>query len=368
MWQKLRRFYYENKAIIIKTAIIVVLIILIIQGLNYYAGLEAKEYSNIYINNQFTYGNLINFENSTSNSIYSNEIIQGNNTSGSSNIIGGNSAGNTNIIGGGTSSGDIGGYGASGTNGSGSSSSSQASLTAAEKAINSFMDLCLAGNPDEAYNMLTEECKEVLYSSIDKFKSNYYSKIFGSNKVYDVEQYYANTYKVKVSTDMNTTGAYTSLANTDYITAVYNDGGIKLNVGNYIGRNNINSSGTGNNITVTVNFKDVFVEYERYNVNVKNGYEKTIMLNPNNANRTMYVLDLNGNKNYAYVHEIPNSSLILRSGSTMIYNIKYDTVYSESSNNKEKLIFDNIILDYNVYRQMDDTSNYSDIGRVIVDI
>ena len=88
MWQKLRRFYYENKAIIIKTAIIVVLTILIIQGINYYVGLEAKQYSNISINNQFTYGNLINFENNTSNSIHLNGVTTGNNTGGNANILG----------------------------------------------------------------------------------------------------------------------------------------------------------------------------------------------------------------------------------------------------------------------------------------
>lgn len=369
MWQKLRRFYYDNKSIIIRTAIIVVLVILIIQGLNYYVGLEAGIYNNnVSINNKFTYGNLIDFGSTTNNSVYINGIDSNNNLIGSSNSVGGNNNGNPNTIGGnqGTSYPD-GGNGDE-TQNIGNGNSNNDSLTGNEKAVNSFLDLCITGKTDEAYNMLTDECKSVLYSTIDKFKSNYYSKIFGGNKVYDVEQYYANTYKVKVSSDMNATGAYTSLASTDYITVINTNEGIKLNVGNYIGRNNINSSGTGNDITVTVNFKDVFIDYERYNITVKNGYEKIIMLNPHNLNKTMYVLDLNGNKNYAYIHEISNSTLILRSGSTMSYNIKYDGVYSASNSNKEKLIFDNIILDYNVYRQMKDTSNYSDIGRVVVDI
>lgn len=351
MLQNLRRYYYENKTKILRNVLIIVFFILIIQGANFLvkqtAGIKTN---NINMNNQFTYGNLINFGNTTNSTNTNSSINQ--NTSVPNNNVNGVLGGNVNN-----------------TGNTGSSDGTNISEeNTAETAISSYLDLCIAGDVEKAYNMLTEECKKVMFPTIEKFEKNYHSKIFSSDKVYTIEDYYGSTYKVRVAKNMNHTGSYTTLAATEYITTKYLDGEYKVNINNYIGRENINRTATNNDITVTVNYKDVFMDYERYNITVKNSSGKTIKLNPQNSSETMYVTDHNGNKYISYSHELVESGLIMRNGSTQTLNIKYNSSYSEATNSKNQLVFEKIILDYSDYLKLDDFSNYKNFGAVRVDL
>lgn len=347
MFQNFRRYFYSNKTKIIRNVLVVVFFILIIQGLNYLIKLEAKQNNNISISNQFTYGNLINFGNTSSlnNSMFSNDLYNQNQTI-SNNANDKNYINNENNI----------------INNENTNNNSNST----EIVLNSFFDLCLEGNVEQAYELISEQCKQVLFPTIEKFEKNYRSRIFDNNKFYTIEEYKGSTYKVNISEDMNTTGAYSPLAYTDYITIISNNEDTKLNIGSYVGRYTINKESTDNDITVTVNYKDVFIDYEKYNISVMNNHSKIIMLNSSNNTDTMYLTDFNGTKYYAYTHELVGSSLILRSGSTAKFNIRYDSNYS--TNSKNELVFSNVILDYDTYRKMENKEEYKDIGVIRVKI
>ena len=44
--------------------------------------------------------------------------------------------------------------------------------------IKEFVENCNNQKIEEAYNMLTDECKEVLYPDIETFENNYYNNLF----------------------------------------------------------------------------------------------------------------------------------------------------------------------------------------------
>ena len=104
--------------------------------------------------------------------------------------------------------------------------------------INQFVQLCNEENVSEAYNMLSDECKEEVYPSLDSFSNNYYNAIFkGKKKNITVENWVNNIYKVTFESDALSTGVYTQDGTIqDYITITKNESNeFKLNINNYIG-------------------------------------------------------------------------------------------------------------------------------------
>lgn len=70
-----------------------------------------------------------------------------------------------------------------------------------EELIKEFVKCCNEGDVESAYNMLTDECKEVLYPSLERFKKGYVDRIFYITRLYGLENWYStskyDTYYVK---------------------------------------------------------------------------------------------------------------------------------------------------------------------------
>ena len=52
--------------------------------------------------------------------------------------------------------------------------------------VNKFLECCNNKNVEEAYNLLSDECKEELYPTIEYFKTNYYDIIFNIERQYNL--------------------------------------------------------------------------------------------------------------------------------------------------------------------------------------
>ena len=50
--------------------------------------------------------------------------------------------------------------------------------------LNNFIDYCNNANVNEAYNLLSEDCKKEMYPTTEKFEINYYNKIWKKQKKY----------------------------------------------------------------------------------------------------------------------------------------------------------------------------------------
>lgn len=51
-----------------------------------------------------------------------------------------------------------------------------------ENLINTFVEFCNNNKIQEAYDLLTDECKKKMYPDLESFKKNYYSIIFDQKK------------------------------------------------------------------------------------------------------------------------------------------------------------------------------------------
>src|SRR5699024_7930520 len=88
--------------------------------------------------------------------------------------------------------------------------------------IEQFVQLCNEQNVEEAYNLLSDECKAEVYPSLDSFRNNYLNTVFnGQRKNVEVENWANSIYKVTYENDALSTGVYTQEGTIqDYITVM----------------------------------------------------------------------------------------------------------------------------------------------------
>lgn len=212
--------------------------------------------------------------------------------------------------------------------------------------IGKFMDSCNNGNIEEAYNLLTDECKEQMYNSLENFEQTYYQDVFeGQNKIYTVENWTGSTYKVDISEDILATGkSNNGYVKQDYITVKENNGEYKLNINNYIEHRDINKNTEKEDIIMNVISKNVYMDREEYTIRVTNNKDTAITLDGMSNAKSLYLEDSKGATYSAYTHELTSPMLNIESGETKELTIKFYSRYVST-----KIIDDMVFSDLIVY-------------------
>ena len=293
----LMRFIRQNKKQIIKVALIVAFLILMLQLLNYFAANQTSDYSN-------SKSDIYNISNGT--------------------IISDKSA---------VSGGSI----------------STSEINKVNNKIDEFVKYCNEHNTEEAYNMLSDSCKEELYPDVNDFNSNYYEPLFKEEKRnYSIENWTGNTYIVKFTGDLLATGkAANNSTYQDYITIVEENGQTKLNINKYIGREEINKKSSSDNIEAVVLYREKYMDYEVYKMQITNNTGSTILLDQLTKTDGIYLKDNNDTKHIAYSNEIIKDDLQIYNGHTNTIKIKFDNPYIVGRKIKS-LCFSKIVLNYDV--------------------
>ena len=224
---KLRKFFYDNKNKIIKIGAFIIFLFIILQLLNKLAQIKNKE----------------SIENvAASNTTNANNITQNDNKG----LISNKSAVNGSEV-------------------------SKENLKNATDTIYKFVDYCNKQEIEKAYNLITEECKQQMYPTLDAFKNAYYGDVFkGKQRTCTIENWVGDIYKVRMGEDILSTGKDTGYAKEDYITIKKVDNEYKLNINNYIGTTKIEKTTTKDNITMEVLNKNTYKDFEEYTIKVTN--------------------------------------------------------------------------------------------------
>jgi len=234
--------------------------------------------------------------------------------------------------------------------------------------ISKFLQYCKSGNAEEAYNMLSADCKENEYKTIEKFKQKYIQSRFDKESIYEIENWIRDTYKISISKDLLATGNVgNNEKRVEYITIVKEDSQEKLNINSYIGKKELNKETTKNDVKITAVSKRTYMDYEIYDFKIENLSDKTIKVDSFDKTNTMYVEDSNGNKYNAQKHEILESDLEIRTNNEIKISIKYTNNYSLRTD-IEQIVFENIILDYIKYEKSENKKAFDEICEIKINI
>ena len=240
-----------------------------------------------------------------------------------------------------------------------------------QELIRNFIDACNSGNVDLAYSYLSSTCKEKIFSTVDEFRTKYYSPIFQTKKQYNIENWVSNTgistYRIYYVDDILSTGTVSDNIE-DYITVIDENNGKKLNIFGYISNEKINEAEENDVVQIEVIDKDTYDDYEIYNIRATNKTQNTIMLNRYEDNDKIYVTYRGMSSNYgAFITEIYEQNLILQSGQTKYLSIKINKIYNGITN-PNKLVFSDIINNKEIFDQVSNKTSYSDISTIEINI
>ncbi len=231
-------------------------------------------------------------------------------------------------------------------------------LNSETELIDEFIKYCNNKDLNSAYEMLSEECKEEMFPTIDDFYNNYYKNLFNEYKTYTVENWIGSTYQVRFTGDILSTGNLnTNETKQDYITIVQNNNENKLNINSYIERKMPKEVTEENNVKVTIKSIDTYMDYEIYNLSIQNNSDNSILLDTNNDTKSVYLLDSRDMKYYFYSNEIIANRLMVKSKFTNDLKIKFTNSYS-SSRKISSLVFSKMVLNYDEYKNLENKEEY----------
>lgn len=221
--------------------------------------------------------------------------------------------------------------------------------------IETFSNACNNGDIEEAYNLLTDECKSTLFPTLENFIQNYYNIIFNQKRTIKIENYKnsstANTYLVTFYEDINSISSIGQVNQyKDYITVKPKEN--KINVNSFIESKEIESKTDNEGIEIAVLKQEIYIDYEIYKIEVKNNTENTVLLDTRKTSKTIYISDNKNIKYTAYANELANSIFELQQNSSKIFEIKFNKKYNSADKTK-KVVFSDIVKNYEEYSKND---------------
>ena len=209
--------------------------------------------------------------------------------------------------------------------------------------------------------MLTQECKNAMFPTVEDFENIYIKNMFKTEKEYDFGKWYTNgnktTYIVTLYENMLATGNSDNIAQ-EYFTLIQkDDGNYEINVNSYIYGENRNIETTERNITFKIGQVDVYNEYEEAQIIVTNNTSKKICLTGNKYNKNIYLENTSGTIYSSIYSEFDNDEIVIQPNTTRNFKVRFNKTYG-LNNKSTQLVLSDVILDYDGYLKAEDKTNY----------
>ena len=217
--------------------------------------------------------------------------------------------------------------------------------------IDKYFKYCNNKEYENAYNMLTEDCKQYLYGDLSLF-TEYVDSIFNTYKTYNIQNY-SNVddtyiYDINIIDDIEstgTTGGYNPYK--EKLALRIENGEFKISNQGFIESKDYNIVSEDDYIRVTVKSKDVSYKKEGYNITIQNKTDKYIDIIDNSI---ISEVTLNLGDQKRSVTNYSNAMLVLNPNSTedvvFIFDKFYDDKKEPTQISLENVrILDNYIID-----------------------
>ena len=199
--------------------------------------------------------------------------------------------------------------------------------------INQFFTYCVNHDPQRAYDMVSNNTKQVLYQTEELFEKNYYQNKFNGNKQFSFQSWSRTDtlyiYQVRIFDNMLATGQTSDNYIEEYVTIAVEEGSYKLNLNSYLGRKQISVKNEDENLSIQVVMLDRYLDYEVYTLNVQNKTDSNILLDTKRKTNSCYVVDSMGNKFEALLYENSDEDLEILPNEMKTIQIRFSDAYRE---------------------------------------
>ncbi len=199
--------------------------------------------------------------------------------------------------------------------------------------INQFFTYCVNHEPQRAYEMVSNDTKQLLYQTESLFEKNYYENRFSGNKQFSFQSWSRTDglyiYQVRIFDNMLATGQTSDNYIEEYVTITVEEGSYKLNLNSYLGRKQLNVRDEDDNLSVQVFMVDRYLDYEVYTLNIQNKTSGTILLDTKRKTNSCYVVDSIGNKFEALLYENSDEDLEFSPNEMKTIQIRFSDAYRE---------------------------------------
>lgn len=204
-----------------------------------------------------------------------------------------------------------------------------------QQVLEKFIKCVTSGQIEQAYELLTEQCKEIKYPSIEFFEDKYCKDL--SQKIYSFQSwsstrslyvYQVRFYRDMLSIGIDTTQHYLQ----DYITVQKKGEQYKLNIDSLIDVKTIDKEKEENQIKVNVKNVETYLDYEIYEIEITNNRLKEIILDTRQKDDTLYVKNNDGLKIQSLIYENKEEDLIVAPGEVKTIKIKFNNTYNGEKN------------------------------------
>lgn len=193
-----------------------------------------------------------------------------------------------------------------------------------EDVINYFIELCNENKIEEAYDMISNDCKEVLFPTIKDFRNNYYNKVFTKQKTAKIEEsmYEGEIYKITYTSDLLANGGYNEQETLeDYIYVTREEDKTKISLNKFIYIQDINKKGSSDGVSISILKKRVYIDYEEYQIQISNNTNHAIYINPDETK--VYLLDENDIKYTSNIDELQTNATLIEENTSKIFDLTF---------------------------------------------
>ena len=233
-----------------------------------------------------------------------------------------------------------------------------------KQTMQNFVNCCNQGNIEEAYNMLTDECKEKLYPTVQDFYQNYITIVFNEEKEYtmqawdqqdDEDEIGIYTYSVTIMQNILATGNAGNKIQEYYTFIKQSDGSYKINVNNYIYSEAYDDlSTTQDGIKVEILSKDVYKDYAIYEFQVYNFTDSKVLLNGSKARKAVYLSDKNDVVYSSIQSEFDKGEeIIINAKNYRKFRVKFNKKYNTNVVVRTLNLTD-VVFNYDEYKQTEE--------------
>ena len=216
-----------------------------------------------------------------------------------------------------------------------------------QKVMNEFISYCNNKEIDKAYEYITDDCKNAMYTTKEMFESNYIKLNFLTYKEASLQAWSEDSnkiiYIVRLSEDMLSSGKVGNVIEEYYTFIKQEDGTYKININNYIYGEDSEKEFSSNGITIKKLHKDVYRDYVKYEFELVNNTSNNIYIEDYIEN--LYLKD-NKSIKYSIIDEKAiEKDVLLGPNGIRRFSLKFNKRYT-TYNLIRYITLKNIIMDY----------------------